>query len=86
MYRIQDAIIWQEINELLRLGFTEPCDRSAYASPIAVVQKRGIDQRRLSFLDIQCQKIGREPIRETWVKFWMCKNAQQRNNSEAWLN
>jgi len=37
----------KEIDELLRLGFIQTCEGSAYASPIVVVQKRDTDQIRL---------------------------------------
>ena len=37
----------KKIVELLRLGFIEPSEGSAYASPTVVVQKRDSDQIRL---------------------------------------
>ena len=40
-------VVDKEIDELLRLGFIEPCHGSAYASPIVVVQKQDTDQIRL---------------------------------------
>jgi len=45
-YHLTEAVD-KEIHELLRLGFIEPCNGSAYASPIVVLQKRDSDQIRL---------------------------------------
>jgi len=45
-YRLTEAVD-KEIDELLRLGVIEPCEGSAYDSPIVVVQKRDIEQIRL---------------------------------------
>jgi len=45
-YHLTEAVD-KEIDELLRLGFIEPCEGTAYASPIVVVQKRDSQGIRL---------------------------------------
>ena len=49
-------VVDKELDELLRLGFIEPCHGSAYASPIVVVQKQDTDQIRF-LTQNQCQKL-----------------------------
>ena len=72
----------KEIDELLRLGFIEPCEGSAYAGPIVVVQKRQerprclyVNYKRLNAATVFA-RIDPEPIPEAediMVKLAGCK-------------